>query len=93
MNRYEMLYIIAPATAEEAREAVIAKLENLVATLGGSVEKTDKWGDKTLAYPIRFKDDGYYVVMTFTAEGKAIAELDRVARLTDEVERTVITKA
>ena len=93
MNKYEMLYIIAPATTDEAKEAVIAKFEGLVATLGGTVEKTEKWGDKKLAYPIRFKDDGYYVLMTFQAEGNAIAEIQRVARLTLDVERTIITKA
>ena len=93
MNKYEMLYVLEAAASEEAKEAVIAKFEGLVATLGGTVEKTDKWGERKLAYPIRFKDSGYFVLMTFTAEGKAIAEIDRVARLTNEVIRTVITKA
>ena len=93
MNRYEMLYIIAPDTTDEAKEAVIAKFEELVKSLGGEVEKTEKIGAKKLAYPIRFKDDGFYVAMTFQIEGKDIAEVTRIANLATEVERTIITKA
>ncbi len=92
MNRYEMLYIIDAAASEEAREAVISKFETIVTSSGGTVEKTDKWGMKKLAYPIKFKDEGFYVVMDFEAEGSLIKELDRVAGITDEVVRKLITK-
>ena len=92
MNRYEMLYIIDAAVSEEAREAVISKFESIVTSGGGTVEKTDKWGMKKLAYPIKFKDEGFYVVMDFEAEGSLIKELDRVAGITDEVVRKLITK-
>ena len=37
MNKYEMLYILNPELSDEAREAVIAKLENIITTAGGTV--------------------------------------------------------
>ena len=75
--KYEMLYLIDSAIAEEARDGMIAKFEDLVKSLGGTVLSTDKWGVKKLAYPINYKSDAFYVLMTFEAEGSVLKELDR----------------
>ena len=91
--KYEMLYLIDSSVAEEARDALIAKFEELVKTLGGKVVSTDKWGVKKLAYPINYKSDAFYVLMTFEAEGSATKELDRVAGITDGILRRMISKA
>lgn len=91
--KYEMLYLIDSSIAEEARDALIAKFEELVKTLGGKVVSSDKWGVKKLAYPINYKSDAFYVLMTFEAEGSAIKELDRVAGITDGILRRMISKA
>ena len=92
MNKYEMLYIIANDIEDEAKEAVIAKFEKIVTDNGGSVEKIDKWGTKKLAYEIDYKAEGYYVLMTFTAAHTLNKELERVAGISDEVIRQMITK-
>ena len=91
--KYEMLYLIDASIAEEARDALIAKFEDTVKNLGGTVVSTDKWGVKKLAYPIQYKNDAFYVLMTFEADGSAIKELDRIAGITDGVMRRMITKA
>lgn len=91
--KYEMLYLIDSAIAEEARDGMIAKFEDLVKSLGGTVLSTDKWGIKKLAYPINYKSDAFYVLMTFEAEGSVLKELDRIAGITDGVMRRMITKA
>jgi len=88
-----MLYLIDSSLADEGRDALIAKFEGLVANLGGKVVSTDKWGVKKLAYPINYKSDAFYVLMTFEADGSAIKELDRVCGITDGVLRRMITKA
>ena len=91
--KYEMLYLIDSAVAEEARDATIARFEDLVKSLGGTAVSTDKWGVKKLAYPINYKSDAFYVLMTFEAEGTTVKELDRIAGITDGVMRRMITKA
>lgn len=91
--KYEMLYLIDSAIAEETRDALIAKFEDTVKNLGGTVLSTDKWGVKKLAYPINYKSDAFYVLMTFEADGSAIKELDRIAGITDGILRRMITKA
>ena len=92
MKTYEMLYVLDSAASDEAKEALVKKFEDIVTSSNGKVVTTDKWGVKKLAYPINYKNDGYYVLMTFEAEGSVVKELDRVAGLTSEVLRRVITK-
>lgn len=91
MKKYEMLYILDNAIADEAKESIIAKFEQLVKDNGGVVESSDKWGTKKLAYLIDDKSEGYYVLLTFESEPSFIKELDRVAGITENVMRRLVT--
>ena len=92
MTKYEMLYILDASLTDEAKEAIIVKFEDLVKSNGGVVEKTDRWGVKKLQYPINYKSEGYYVLMTFEAETTLVQEIKRIAGITDGVIRRLITK-
>ena len=91
MKAYEVMYIIRPVE-EDAIEAIIKKFDDLIAANGGTVEKTDRWGKKHLAYEIDDLSEGFYVLVTFNAEPVAVKELDRVMKITDEVLRHMIIK-
>ena len=91
MKKYEMLYILDNAITDEAKEAIIAKFEQLVKDNGGVVESSDKWGARKLAYLINDKADGYYVLLKFEAEPAFIKELDRVAGITENLMRRLIS--
>ncbi|MCD8371706.1 MAG: 30S ribosomal protein S6 [Clostridia bacterium] len=91
MKTYEMLYVLENALADDAKEALAAKFEEIVTSMGGTVVSTDKWGTKKLAYPINYKNEGYYALMTFEAQPAVVKELDRVAGITDGVIRRMIT--
>ncbi len=92
MAKYEMLYLINNDLTDEAKDAKIAKYEGVVTSMGGAVASTDKWGTKKTAYPINFKNEAYYVLMTFEADGKVVEELKRVAGIDADVVRRLITK-
>ena len=93
MAKYEMLYLLNNDSTEEVKAAEIAKYEAIVTNAGGAVVSTDKWGTKKTAYPIKFKNEAYFVLMTFEAEANVLNELDRVAGIDSEVLRRMITKA
>ena len=93
MTKYELLYILDASLTDEAKDSVIKKFEDLVTGNGGVIEKTDRWGVKKLQYPINYKTEGYYVLMTFESNGSLVAELKRVAGITEGVIRRLITKA
>ena len=92
MAKYEMLYLLNNDLTDEAKDAEIAKYEDIVKSMGGAVASTDKWGTNKTAYPINFKNEAYYVLMTFEADGKVVEELKRVAGIDADVVRRLITK-
>lgn len=92
MNKYEVLYIIDSKVDGAAKDALVEKYSALVTANGGEVESVDKWGDKKLAYPIDYKNEGYYVLMTFTAKPEFPQELERQMRIADEVMRYMVIK-
>lgn len=93
MQKYEMLILLKSDLEDEAKEAELKKYADIVTSMGGAVEATDKWGVKKLAYPIAFRTDAFYALMTFVAEGAVVKELDRVAGISANVLRRMITKA
>ena len=92
MAKYEMLYLLNNDLTDEAKEAEIAKYEGIVTSMGGAVVSTDKWGAKKTAYPIKFKNEAYFVLMTFEANGNVLNELDRVAGIDADLLRRMTTK-
>ena len=92
MTKYEMLYILDAQLADEAKDALIAKVEDLVTKNGGVIEKTERWGVRKLQYPINYKSEGFYDLMQFEAEKSFVEELKRVIGITDGIIRRLITK-
>ena len=92
MAKYEMLYLLNNDLTEEAREAEIAKYEGIVTSMGGAVVSTDKWGAKKTAYPIKFKNEAYFVLMTFEAEADVLKEIERIATIDADLYRRMVTK-
>lgn len=92
MTKYEMLYILDAALADEAKENIVKKVEEIVTSNNGVVESTERWGVKKLQYPINYKNEGYYVLMTFEAEKTIVAEIKRIVGITDGIIRRLITK-
>ena len=92
MNSYELLYILNNELSDEAKGAVVEKLNAVVTDNGGTIDGIDKWGTRKLAYPIDYKTEGYYVLVNFTAPATLPVELERVMRITDAVIRFLIVK-
>jgi len=89
---YETVIIFDTEVEESAITAVLERALDVVRNNGGTVGTVDRWGKRTLAYELRHKREGYYVVAEFTAEPKAAADLDRFLVLADEVLRHKIMR-
>ena len=93
MNRYELTYIIDATLEEAASKELIEKVSALIVANGGEVEKVDEtWGKRRLAYAIDHKNEGYYVLVTMSAPGEAVKELERNLRINDSILRYLTVK-
>ena len=89
MTNYEVLFIIDPALEDEKKEATIEAVKEIIAS-EGEVGNVDVWGMRKLAYPIKKKSEGYYVVIEFKAQPTLPKELDRRLKISDNVMRHLI---
>lgn len=92
MNKYELLYIIDNSASDEQKNALVEKFKAFVESKNGTVENIDKWGTKKYAYPINFKNEGYYVLMNFTAPSTIVKEMNSVMLVTENIVRQMFVK-
>jgi small subunit ribosomal protein S6 len=80
--------VILPAEADESVvSTAVERIAKVSAVNGGEVANIDRWGRRRFAYELQHLNEGYYVVVNFTAEPSAQSELERVLNLADEVIR------
>ena len=92
MNKYEVLYVIDAGMEDQARSELIAQFGELMTNNGATVEKVDEWGKRRLAYPINFKNEGYYVLVNFTAAPELPRELERNFEINENIMRYLVTR-
>ncbi|SHJ25963.1 SSU ribosomal protein S6P [Desulfatibacillum alkenivorans DSM 16219] len=85
MRRYETIFISDPDLPEDSRAALFEKMQGLIAENDGYIAFFDEWGARKLAYEVKKKKRGYYVLMDFCAEGSLIAEMERIMRIDDRI--------
>jgi small subunit ribosomal protein S6 len=91
MRKYELICIFQPELDENAFKGALEKVQGWVGEAGGSVDKTEVWGRRKLAYPIRKQAEGQYVLMNVTLDPKSTGELERNIRFLEPVLRHMLT--
>ncbi len=90
-RRYETVYIFDSALEEPAITEKLQRFHGLLTRDGkGSVTNANHWGKRTLAYPIKKKETGYYVIAQFETVGELLPEYERAVKLDDSVLRYII---
>lgn len=84
---YEVMYIAEPETTDDTITQLNEAIEKLISDSGGTVLKTDVMGLQRMAYPIKKREDGYYVLFEIEGSGQEIAELERRMRVNDLIMR------
>ncbi len=88
---YETIFVVDLRLGEEVVKSVVEKFTALIASNGEIVE-VNEWGKRRFAYPIDDANEGYYVLVSFTAPAAFIAELERIYHITEGVMRAITVK-
>ena len=91
MNPYELLLIIAPDYDESEADALTDQVKGIIEN-GGTLLKVDPWGKKRLAYPIRKRSEGYYVLYIFESTPSFVAELSQSLRVIETILRYMVVR-
>ena len=91
MRKYEVVFIFSPTREEEKRVQLLDRFMKIIEA-DGTISNVDEWGIRKLAYLIDDIAEGYYVLINFEATPEVIAEMDRVARISDSIMRHMIIR-
>lgn len=89
---YEILYIVRPDVEEADLENVTKTVEGLIQNLDGSVQRTNVWGKRRLAYEVAHLREGTYVLTDFALEPARVPEMEATLKISDTVFRHVIVR-
>ena len=92
VRQYELIYIVPPDTTEEVLADVHQQIAVVAERFGATIEKTENWGRRRLAYEINRQREGVYVLELINGPGAMTAELDRRLRVLDAVMRHLIVR-
>lgn len=86
MRRYETVFIIDPDASAEQRAAIMDRVNSEIEKYQGVLLQFDEWGLRKMAYPVRKKPRGYYVLCEYCGDkGELISEIERFFRIDDNV--------
>jgi small subunit ribosomal protein S6 len=91
LNQYELAVLYFP-DLEIDMEKASAKVEKIITDNGGKITKTDNWGKRKLAYPIKKQDFALYVIYTADMPSSAAQKIEKTFNITDEIIRFLITR-
>jgi small subunit ribosomal protein S6 len=93
MRNYELTYIIKPDLDPASVTALIERINGFVKAEGGTVTKTNQWGMRHLAYPIRRFRDGNYIFSVVELESISLARVEQRLRMVEDLLRYLLVRA
>jgi small subunit ribosomal protein S6 len=85
MRKYETFIIIDPDLPDDTNTALDNKIQSVISSNQGEVLSYVPWGKRKLAYAIRKRTRGLYVLMEYTGGPKLVAEFERNLRIDERV--------
>jgi len=91
-RKYELVYIVSPEASDDQVTDLHNQIDAIVQRIGGSIEKTENWGRRRLAYEIGRHKEGTYVLEVLHGTGELMKEIDRRIKVTDLIIRHLVVR-
>ncbi len=85
MNKYETIFIMDPDLEETQAQSAIERIKGIIGQTGGEILKFEDWGKRKLAYDVKKKPRGHYILINFSGSPALLSELHRNFRVMDAV--------
>ncbi len=93
MRNYEIMFIVKPTLSEDETKKVVENFGKVLTDNGAKITEQKEMGQRELAYEIKkFKSGYYYLYFVEASNDEAINEFDRLAGISSDVIRHLITK-
>jgi small subunit ribosomal protein S6 len=92
MNKYELTIVLDGKATAAKKKAAVEKIQKIITTFKGKVEKVDDWGKKELAYKIGKSDSGVFLLFSLELSGEGAKALPNKLKLEEEIIRYLLVK-
>lgn len=92
MALYEHVVVTRPDISPQQVDALVEDITRIVTEKNGTVGRTEYWGLRNLAYPIKKSRKAHYSLINIDAPGDAIHEVERRHRINEDVLRFLTVK-
>src|SRR6202163_4261017 len=92
LRDYEVLYIVRADLDDEKVQDAVKRVNTLIERSGGTLERTNLWGKRKLAYEVKHQKEGSYVLQDFQFDPSRVPELEAGLKITEEVLRHLIVR-
>jgi small subunit ribosomal protein S6 len=84
-RKYESIFILDPDLEEGSAQSAIEKIKGVITQGNGEILKVEDWGKRKLAYEVKKKSKGHYLLIHFSGTPALLSELERNYRVMDAV--------
>lgn len=91
-RQYELAYVVSPTVTDDGVNELHERISEIVGQLGGTVDNTDIWGRRRLAYEINRHREGTYVIVLISGPGGMVTELERRLRVMEQLLRHLVIR-
>jgi small subunit ribosomal protein S6 len=92
LRDYEVLYIVRADLDDDKVQDAVKRVNTLIQRSGGTIEQTNLWGKRKLAYEVKHQKEGSYVLQDFQLDPNRVPELEASLKITEEVLRHLIVR-
>jgi len=89
MPLYEHVYLARQDLSAQQADELTGQFKGVIEQLGGSVQKVEYWGVKSLTYRIRKNRKAHFTLLNIDAPPAALAEIERQERINEDVLRSL----
>jgi len=87
---YEGMFLVDSSQAGADWDGIIAAIRTILEKSGAEIDSIKKWDDRRLAYEIKGKSRGTYILSYFRVDGERIQDIERSVRLSEKIMRVLI---
>ena len=91
-RQYELVYIVSPVATDQEVADLHTQIETIARKFTGTLEKTESWGRRKLAYEIGPHREGTYVLETLNGPSEMMKEMDRRLKVSDKILRHLVVR-
>jgi small subunit ribosomal protein S6 len=92
LRDYEVLYIVRADIDDDKVQDAVKRVNTLIERSGGTIERTNLWGKRKLAYDVKHQKEGSYILQDFQLDPDRVPELESSLKITEEVLRHLIVR-